>query len=478
MFASLFFWLGLLGGGLVSFGTRHAWRPKLRLPKPDSFLDFLPDAVIRCEAFGRVIGANAAARALGLVVGGVAGDLPLRYPTGQPVPPGQMPLARARLSGEAVACAGYLLTGPDGTAHVLDIWAQPQIGGAVAVLRDVTASAASQAREAAAQVHGQALHELGRRLGAASDRGEAARAAVEAALRLLENLPGAGARLYLRDSDAGRLTLLASAPDDPLKRPRTSAQAQAADIPFDAAVPWIWTVYVAREACVGEDTLILPLLAGGVAFGHLTLSARVGEDLEDVKQRESLTLLAAMVSPSLAGWLGAARAAALTAQAGALRDIARAAASGVAPDALADLVIGHARQIVGAAVCVVARLEADRLRLAGASFRDALLFPEKHSSDDPTLCDAATRKAVKTGKTVTRAALPNPDFEAGPWRAFAGQSGTHTVLALPLAGRRGALTVYFAGGLPPSDASLTFLAALAALLSLPQATTPEADTSL
>jgi len=468
MFRPLF-WLGLLGGGLASFGARRAWLPRPPAPQADPLLDLFPDAVIRCDASGRVTRVNAAARALGDRVG----DLPLRYPSGQPVPPGQMPWTRARLSRRRMTGGGYLLTGPDGAVRVLDIDAHPLgNGGAVAVLRDVTTSAADRARAAAAQAYGQVLCGLGRRLDAAPDQGEAARAAAGAALGLLEGLPGAQVRLYLRDADVGRLTLLAAAPDDRPKRPRSRAQARASDIPFDAAVPWVWKVYVAREAYADGDALLLPLLACGVALGHLMLNARNPKDLEDGPRREALTLLAAMASLSLAGLVQAARAGALTAQAEALGDVARAASSGATADALADLVIGHVRRIVGAEVCVVAWRDADRLRLAGTSFRDALLFPEKHAPDDPLLCDPAARKAVKTGRAVTRAALPNPAFGASPWRAFAGQSGTHTVLALPLAGRRGALTVYGLGSLPPSDAHVTFVESLASLLSLspPQAT--------
>ncbi len=474
MFSPLF-WLGLLGGGLASFGTRRSWLPRPPAARLDPLLGIISDAVVLCDGAGRITQANAAARALGYGGGGAA-DLPLRYPSGQPVPPGQMPLTRARLSRRRMTGAGYLLTTHDGAARVLDIDAHPLVnGGTAAVLRDVTASAVYQTREAAAQTHGRVLDSLARRLGAAPDQNEATRAAVEAALSLLEGLPGARARLYRRDTHAGRLTLLAAAPDD-LPRPRSRAQARASDIPFDAAVPWVWKVYVAREACVDDDALILPLLAGGVALGHLTLNARKGEGLEDEKRREALTLPAAMASLALAGWIQAARADGVTAQAEALGDVARAAASCATADALADLVVGHVRRIVGAEVCVVAWLEAERLCPAGTSFRDALLFPEKHAPDDPLLCDPAARKAVKTGKAVTRAALPNPEFGAGPWRALAGQSGTHTVLALPLAGRRGALTVYTQGDLPPSDTHVTFVESLASLLSLspPQATAPAA----
>lgn len=472
------FWLGLLGGGLASFGTRRAWLPRPPTPPPDPLLDLVSDAVIRCDGAGRVAPANAAARALGC--GDTPVDLPLHYPSGQPVPPGQMPLARARRSGQPVACPGYLLTTPDGAARVVDVEAHPLSGGgAAAVLRDVTASAASLAREARAQSRARVLDELARRLGAAPGRDGAARAAVEAALALLDGLPGARARLYLRDPHAGRLTLLAAAPEDHPKRPRSQAQARASDIPFDAAVPWVWAVYVAREVYADEDTLILPLLAGGGTLGHLTLGAQIGEDMEDEGRRGALTLLAATASLSLAGWHQALRADEMAAQAGALRGVARAAASGAVPDALADLVVGHARRLAGADLCTVAWLEAGRLRLAGSSFRDALLFPEGYAPDDPALCGSAARKAAKTGERVMRAGLPNPAFGAGPWRALAGQSGAHTVLSLPLAATRGALTVYVLGGLPPSDAHVTFLESLAALLSLfpPPATTPEAGTS-
>ena len=84
-------------------------------------------------------------------------------------------------------------------------------------------------------------------------------------------------------------------------------------------------------------------------------------------------------------------------------------------------------------------------------------------------------EAVRTGKTVSRVGLPNPHFDDGVWRAFAGQSGKHSILAVPLGRGQGALTVWVPGETPFPAAQVTFLETVTALLTaaLPSANPTE-----
>ena len=488
MFQRPSFRLGLLVGGLASFGTRRLWLPLLHRKQPDPLLDLVGEAVIVCDESGGVTYANAAARALfGKEASGFSR---LGYPSGQPVPPGQLPLTRALRTGKTVEGAGYRYAAPDGMARVLDISVKPlPDGGATATARDVTALGAGQARETRAERREQIVRDLCRRLSAAPDAAELARALVESALALAEGLPEARARLYLFDDEGKRLTRLASAPDDRPKRPKSLRQAELPTFAFDAALPLLWAVYVERRSVVSGDVAgddrfsgfleeeaagsacLLPLLAGGIALGHLSVTSRAADAFADEGLREALALVASVAALALAGPRQAAQADQLGAQVEALRDVVQAVGKRLEIGPLADLVSRHVCRVVGG-VCLLAVPEGGRLSLAGEAYKDALLFPERPVPDAAALLDASARKALRAGKTVQRIGLKNPDFEAGIWRMFAGQSGKHSVLAVPLAAGQGALIVYTAGEAAFSETQVRFVETLAALIpaSLPSAT--------
>jgi len=529
MFKRTPFWLGLLLGSLASFGAgrfRLPPRPKelykngadhppppnsggvgagkplsrsFRFPQnwglggffrafytasipPDPLLDLVRDAVVACDTSGAVTYTNAAAQALFGSQG--EGLSRLCYPSGQPVPPGQWPLTRARRTGASAGGAGYVCVSPKGKAHVLDIQARPLPGGgAVAIVRDVTALEEGRAREAKMQKREQVLRDLCRRLSAAPDAGTLAEAVVESALALVGELPEARARLYAYDSDAKRLTRLASAPDDRPKRPKSQRQAQPPAFPFDAASQTLWSLYVERQPVMGDDVgsdeagpaYAVPLLAGGIALGHLSVICPDADALTDGDLRESLALLASVAALALAGPRQAAQATQLAAQVDALREVIQAVGERNDREALADLVGSRVCRVTGAEVCTLALKDADGLRLIGTAYRDALTSPDRHAPDDPALTEDGA-KAARTGKTTQRVGRANPPFSAGVWRAFAGQSGRHSVLAVPLAAGQGALTVYRAGDAPFPGASVKFVETLAALVSsaLPQANRTEA----
>jgi len=471
MFKRLPFWLGLLfGGGLASLG---AWRLR-SAPRPLSpLLDLVSDAVLTCNASGAVSGANAAAQ--NLFGPGGAGLARLRYPSGQPVPPGQSPLTRALRTGAVTESASYLLPSIEGKVRVLEIKAGPLPDGAGAVLtaRDRTEAQEGRVREARTGARDDGLRALCRRFGAASSADEIAQATVECALALLNGPPDARARLYAYDGDAQRLTRLASAPDDRPKRPKSQRHSQPPVFPFNAASPLLWSVYVAREPATGDDlegpAYAVPLLLGGVAAGHLSVTC------PDADTREALGMLASIAALAQSG---PRQAAPLAAQVESLQAVIQALAEQTESDALADLISAEVRRVTGAEVCTLALKNGDTLRLVGTAYRDALLFPDRHAPDDAAIIGDIAREAIKKGKTVQRPGRTNPLFEAGLWRAFAGQSGRHSTLSVPLTAGQGALTVYAAGDAPFPAAQVKFLETLAALASLPlpRASLPEANT--
>lgn len=480
MFLRLSFWIGLLLGASSAFGLRRRWLPAPAERNPNPLLDLVSDAVVVCDASGAVTYANAVAHALFGPDG--RGSFELAYLSRQRVPPGQVPLTRALRTEQVVEGAGYRCAAPDGATHVLDVSARPLTGGgAAAVFRDVTALHEALAREGEAERQAQILNQFGRRLSAATDAGALCLSVVESALALLEGLPEARARLYWHDAERRQLTRVAAAPEEAPKRPRSHRQALPPTFPFEATVPLLWQVYVARQAFVSADLALddrflvqplgeeragsacaLPLLAGSAALGHLSLTCRmIGAFTE--RRLVGLEVLASTAALGLAGQRHAAEAAHFADQMTALRGITQAVSDGQAANRLADLVAGEVQRVLGVALCTLATWDGEGVRLRGEAYKDALLFPERHTPDDPALTHAETRLGI-----------PNPAFETGPWRAFAGQSGTHSVLSAPLAAGQGALTVYAAGDAPFTGAQVRFLETLASLLSaaFPPATPP------
>ena len=439
------FWPGFLLGALAAFAAL------LRKPSPatlpDPLLDFVSEAVIACDASGQITETNAAARAL--FGASLADYTQLCYPSGQPVPPGQLPLTRRASS---LAC--FLLTDASGQTRTLEAATRPlPRGGAAAVFRDVTAHTEAKAKDTQAQADSDALHTLSRRLGRAETAEDAAEAAVEAALMLGADT----ARCFAYDADAKQLTQAAARPDTRPKRPRTQTAARHETVLFDAANPLHWAVYVAREAFEDGNILALPLTVRGTALGHLEASA-VPES-----GRAALTLAASLTAATLAARREADRAETGASREAALLEIAALLAQAAPFDTLCDAAAVYLRRLLTAEVCTVT--VGGRLR--GQDYLEALLRPERHTPKDAALRHEAADAATASGETVQRTNLSSPGFASGVWRAFAGASGRHRVLAVPLIGKQqaGMLTVWAAGDGPFSAEQVRFAETLAALLS-------------
>ena len=448
------FWLGLLLGAFAAFRLRLL-NPRLAPSTPTDFRDFVTDAFLVCDRAGTIREANAPAQAL---FG--SNRLPaLRYPTGQRVPPGQHPLRRAASARETNSGC-YHQSAADGAERVFNITARPLPGGrAAAVFRDITVHREGEAREQAAQARQTVMQAVCRRLSLAPSAEAIGQAVAEETLRLLSAVPNVQVRLYVFDPAADTLTCLASAPDDRPKRPKSAAEARPATVRFNAEVPEHWQMYVARK----PSPVGLPLVASGVAIGHLSVTSPASAVFEDPAVREALELIASLAALALAGPSASAQAAAYAAQAAAVREIA--AALKGEPGALADTVTAAVKRVTHAEVCTLSVPVGSKLRVLGDIYKDDLLFPQT-APDAPRLHSKAAQKARKTQKPVTYLGLPNPSLEAGPWRAFAGTAGCHSVIALPLAATRGVLSVYTDGASPLPDTQIKFLETVAALLSL------------
>ena len=483
------FWLGLLLGSLAAFGSLSVSRKRRpahsQAAFPKALFDLAADALIVCDDAGAITHANDAAQKMFGSSG--EGLAKLCYPNGQRVPPGQLPTSRVLQTGKSMAGEGYLCIAADGAVYILDVSARPlPEGGAAAVFRDVTAQHESRAREIETQARQQTMQQLGRRLSEATNTEAVGRAIVESARALLNSVPGAQARLYSYDSMKQTLTRLASDPEDRPKRPQSSAQARLPTFPFDARIPALWQLYVDRQSTAAscaalaegeaDSAYALPLLAGGAATGHLSLTSSVNGAFDDPALWQALDVLASMAAFALAAPQSAGRAAAFQAQADALREIVQAVAAGTEPSRLADMITGRVRRQIACEVCTLSVPIDGKLSVIGEALQDDLLFPERPARAAPALHGKAVQKAWRTQKNVMQSSIANPSFETGPWRAFAGKSGRHSVLALPLASRLGVLTVYTDGDLPLPEAQVKFMETLAALsaIGLRPASVPEA----
>ncbi len=457
MFKRPFFLIGFLFGALTAVF--------LRLPKPRSqssfspdFRDFLSAAFLICDSAGTLAEANAPAQALF----GPSSLPALRYPTGQLVPPGQHPLIHAAVSRETISGL-YTCTAADGSERVLEVSARPlPDGGAAAVFRDVTAQHESKERERAAQARQAVVQALCRRLNLAQTAEAIGQAVAEEAHTLLSAVPDVQVRLYrlyLFDPLTDMLTCLASAPDDRPKRPRSAAEARPQTIRFDAQVPELWQMYVARKPSANG----LPLIGGGIAIGHLSVTSAAADLFEDQSVRQALELIVSLAALALAAPAAAVQASAYAAQATAVREIA-AAVSDAGTRELADKVVACVKRVTHAEVCTLSVPAGGKLCVMGQAYKDDLLLPQT-APDNPRLQSKAARKAWRTQKTVTHLRLP-PAGEAGPWRAFTGSAGPYSVLALPLGAKRGVLAVYTQGDKPLPNKQLQFLETVAALISL------------
>ena len=464
MFKRPFFLLGLLLGTAAFF---RLWLPKTRPqpPFPD-FREFITDALLLCDSTGKVVEANTPAQALF----GADRLLALRYLTGQAVPPGQHPLRQALASGETSGI--YVCTAADGSARVLAVSAWPLPGGgAAAVFRDVTAQHESEEQARAAQARRAVVRALCRRLSAAQTAEAVAEAVAEETYALLRDWPDPQVKLFVFDPASDTLTCLATAPSDRPKRPRSAAEARPQTVRFDAQVPELWQMYVARKPSANG----LPLISGGVAIGHLSVKATVNV-FENQAVRETLELIASLAALALAGTAALGQVASSNALTSAVREIAAAVSLGQ-PLELADRVGKCVKRVTHAEVCTFSVPIGGKLSVMGQAYKDDLLLPQS-APDDPRLQSKATRKAWRTQKTVTHLGLPNPTIEAGPWRAFIGSAELHSVTALPLTEYRGVLTVYTQGDKPLPDMQRKFLETVAVLVSLsPPAATAKEDSA-
>lgn len=445
------FWPGFLLGTLTAFAAFFRKPPPALPIAPDRLLDFVSEAVVTGDASGQITQANAAAYALfGPDLAGYQG---LCYPTGQPVSPGQLPLTRRDFSPTR-----FLLTDADGQTHTLEAtnWLQPT--GAAAVFRDVTAQAHAEAKDTQAQADTDALNGLCRRLDTTRTAEDAAEAAVEAALTLGADT----ARCFTYDAERKQLIQAAARPDTRPKRPRTQTAARPETASFDAADPLHWAVYVSKEPYQSAETLAVPLTAGGTVLGHLEVSA--GPELS----REALTLAAFLTAATLAARQEVDRADAGAAREAAVLEIASLLAQATPLDTLCDAAAAHLRRLLPAEVCTVTVSG----RLRGQDYHDALLRPERHTPDNPALRHEAADAAMASGAAVQRSALKSPEFADAVWRAFAGASGQHRVLAVPLTGKNavGVLTVCAAGDGVFTPAQVQLAETVAALLSVRSAT--------
>ena len=439
------FLLGLLLGAFTAF--------RLRLPKPPpAFLDLTDDAFVACDRVGRIVKTNAAAQELF----GLSSLPALRYPTGQPVPPGQHPLKRVALSRESYSGA-YRFTSADGSERTVEVSAKPGPNKtSLALFRDVSVLHESSRRAQEASARQEIVQTLCRRLGEVESAGAIGRAVTEEVSTLFNALPGVQAKLWMLDPLTDTLTCLASCPDDAPKRPKFVAQSQSLSVHFDAQSPELWQLYVARKPFENS----LPLVAGGVAIGHLSVIVPSTE-----LERETLGMIASVAALALAGASAKAQTAGWAAQSAAVREIAAAMQAGRPGGELADLATAQIKRLVGADVCTLSVPINGMLSVRGQAFTDDLISPAT-APNAPCLHGKTVQKASRTQKMVVQTGIANPSVEAGPWRAFAGSVGRHSIVAIPLAEKRGVLAVYTAGERALPDVQIKFLQTIAALLSV------------
>ena len=445
------YWLGLLLGGFGAFALRR-FKPRPTTSPTDFLFGLTGDAVIVCDCSGAVVRANPAAYALfGPQCTGLTS---LRYPTGQPVPPGQLPLTRPQTDAE------YHQTDPGGRVRTLCVSSRSLPGGGrAAVFRDVTLLRDAEARERARLVEAAALHRLGMRLGKLGTAEAIAAAVVEEAYALLLGLPGVRVHLYSYSRAAQTITRQASAPEERAKPSQN--QPTPHTFPFDASDPALWRLYVARRPVSADGLLTLPLLSVGRTIGHLAVSSTDPDAFAAPERCTALETLAALAALAVAVPLSAEFAGRMARQAEVLGEISRAIADGLAPDRLADLIMRSVRRLTSAEACTVSMMVEGTLVALGTAYADDLLSPERTPPDAKALHGKAVQKAWRTQKAVAQAG-PTPSV----WRTLAGNGGRHTILALPLNQKRGVLTVYTSDDAPIPEAQLKFLEIAALLLSV------------
>ncbi|MBV9848308.1 MAG: SpoIIE family protein phosphatase [Armatimonadetes bacterium] len=502
---------------LLRENEENARREQQRANELDATLRSLGDGVALCDDEGRLVSVNRAGQAIlggGPIVPGErvevwAARIGLCYPSGQPVPPGAVPLTRVLRTALALEPEEYAVFTGDGERRLIELTATPvlasgplvaeiaedavMVTGAVAVFRDVTALRYSQQREAAANRRVETLVDISRRLNATQDLDEIHAIVTEGALALLPGVPDGRALLYDLDGETKTLRLRAMRPEaHPPRRPATLQDSRPFTLPFDATSPLLWQVYVSRQTMVGwggkdagpadslllrggvtslphpASALILPLLARDTVSGHLALTSSASDAFDDPRLVDALTNLAALavIARTNARLYGQMKQ--RVDELDALWTVGQATASKLEITEVVDTLTDRVRAVMGGEACTLALFERDggarRLRRQGTAWREwALAAPEECLCD---ACDQVTQEAALKGEPISLTGRRNPGFPLCHWRAFAGQSGEHSVLAVPLRSGDeilGALTVFARGTRPFAPDQVKLLGTLASL---------------
>ena len=508
---------------LLRENEENARREQQRANELDATLRSLADGVVLCDEAGRLVSVNRAGQVIlcdgptvpGERVEAWAARIGLCYPSGQPVPPGAVPLARALRTAQALDPEEYAVHTAGGERRLIELTATPVLSapppglrisgdavlvtGAVAVFRDITALKHSRQQEAAANRRVETLVDISRRLNATLELDKIHEIVADGALALLPNIPDLRALLYDFDGETKTLRLLAMRPDArPAPRPVSLRDSLPFTQPFDAASPLLWQVYVARQtlvsgdvsrdACVGgpgdslllrggvaalplpASALVLPLTAHDTVSGHLALTSSAPGTFDDPRLVDALTSLAALAVIARANAHLYAKTNQRVYELNALWTVGEATASKLELIEVVDTLTEQVRGVMGGEACTLALFEKQghsrRLRRQGAAYREWALAEAGGAECLCDSCDLVSQEAARTGEPVHLIGRRNPEFPRCQWRAFAGQSGEHSVLAVPLRygpDILGALTVFVSGSRPFAPDQIKLLGTLASL---------------
>ncbi len=492
---------------------RLASAERQRARVSEATLGSLSDGVVLCNAAGQLVSTNRAAQTIlgadgvrpGESVAEWASRIGLCYPSGQPVPPGGVPLARTLREGRVTSHEEFLVSA--GTRTV-EMTAAPLLSpegthcvGAVAVLRDVTDLRRSRLEEAAAQARVVALLGMSRRLNATLSADQIHALVTEGALALLPPEAGeARALLYGLEDEGRRIALLGAFPDPRPKRPRTRRQAARPDWAFDAQSPFLWPLYVSRQPVVGGDiagdpvfasesdrrqltggfpdagavksVLALPLVAGKKVGGHLVVTSSRPDAFGDARLQDALSSLASLAAIARVNAALYGETQRKADELDALWSVGHAVVSRLDLHDLADTLTQRVCAVLGAELCTLSLWEkaptGERsLIRPGKQGEDARLPVEAvRSARGCDGCERTTLRAAEHGEPAVCLGVANPPFGECRLRAFSGQSGAHSVLAVPLRQGEetlGALTVYRVGDAPFTPDQTKLLGTLATL---------------
>ena len=496
---------------------RHTRAERRRARELAVTLGSLTDGVVLCDGAGRLLSVNYAAQVIlgsedadiGASIEEWAARIGLCYPSGQRVPPGAVPLTQTLRTGLRTDREEFLLAaGSEPTTielSVAPILSTDDPGGteavgAVAVLRDITDLHRSRRQETVANARVKSLVQISRRLNTTLVESEIHAIVIEGTLALLPASIALSACCLLYGREENRLFLLATVPETRPKRPRTRQQSEPVSYHFDAKSPLLWEVYIQRLSVVCDDittdarfaaegdrlllqrtpsipldvrsVLVLPLVAGNVVTGHLTLTSPDVAAFSDTRLQDALLTLASLATIAFANARLYAHTRQRAEELDALWTVGQAASTQLHLGDVTDILTECVRTTFGADLCTLSLWETAPnngrcLRWQGHLYEEELL-PE-HASQ-PALecggCDDASRRAAEQGELVTQLGVRNPSFGGCRWRAFSGQSGTHSVLSAPLRlGEEtlGSLTVFRNGDAPFSPEQVKLLRTLAAL---------------